>query len=154
MATLEKEQLDEFLKDSNLIGTLATLDRDGRPYQVPVWYEWDGTYLWIVSKPRAEYVENLRRNPNLSVCIARGQLPYVRVSIQGEGTLIETGRDWIPMGRRMATRYLGSEEGNAYIDKTQNWKRIYIRVTPVRIISWDGGATGHAWGKKYIEKTG
>ena len=41
----------------------------------------------------------------------------------------------------------------AYIDKTKHWRRVYIRITPTRMKSWDGGATGHAWGARYIERT-
>jgi PPOX class probable F420-dependent enzyme len=151
MAVLSKPRLNRFLKGSNLIATLATLDREGRPYLVPVWYEWDGTHLWVVSKPKAEYVENLRRNPQAAVSVATREIPYVRVYMQGPARLIKTGKDWLPMGRRMAARYLGRTQGRAYIAKSKDWTRIYIRIKPVRIVSWDGGATGHEWGKKYIQ---
>lgn len=151
MATLGKAALDAFLQTSSIVAILATVDRYGRPYQVPVWYEWDGTNLWIVSKPRAEYVVNLRRNAKVSVCIATQSLPYVRVLIQGRAALVDTAQDWWPMGYRMAERYLGEHEGHAYIDKTKHWKRVYIRVTPTIMKSWDGGASGHAWGRRYIE---
>jgi len=153
MSVLSKARLDRFLRSSSIIAILGTLDRHGRPYLVPVWYEWDGSYLWVVSKPRAEYVANVRRNPRAAVCIARPVLPYVRVSIQGRARLIKTSKDWLPMGRRMARRYLGKKEGHAYIEKTKDWARIYIRIKPVRIISWDGGKSGHAWGRRYIQRT-
>ena len=152
MATLSKPDLDRFLQESAVLAILGTLDGHGRPYLVPVWYEWDGVHLWIVSKPRAEYVKNLERDPHASVCIARPQLPYVRVLMQGCANLIPTEQEWLPMGHRLAERYLGKQEGDAYIDKTKSWKRVFIRLKPDRIISWDGGASGHAWGKKYIER--
>lgn len=151
MATFDKPRLDRFLQESKLIAILATLDGRECPYQVPVWYEWDGTYLWIVSKPRARYVRHIEKNPRVAVCIATATLPYVRVLIQGRARLIEADTDWLPMGYRMAKRYLGAREGRAYIDKTKDWKRVYIRVKPTRVLSWDGGASGHEWGKKYIQ---
>ena len=152
MATLDKPRLDEFLQGSSIIAILATLDRRQRPYLIPVWYEWDGSAIWIISKPRAEYVKNLKRNAYAAVSIATSTLPYVRVLIQGRAQLIETDQDWLPMGFRMAERYLGKKEGRAYIDKTKDWKRLYIKLKPTRILSWDGGASGHAWGKKYIQR--
>jgi PPOX class probable F420-dependent enzyme len=153
VSTLSKPDLDAFLQTTSIVAILATIDAEGTPYQVPVWYEWDGTHLWIVSKPRAEYVLNLKRNPTVSVCIATQTLPYVRVLVQGTATLIDTDDDWLPMGYRMAERYLGKQEGDAYIDKTKHWRRVYIRISPTRMKSWDGGATGHAWGARYIEPT-
>ena len=151
MATLDKERLDEFLQKSKIIATFATLDGKQRPYMVPVWYEWDGTSIWIISKPRAEYVKNLKKHPWAGISIATSTLPYVRVYMQGRARLIETDKDWLPMGFRMAERYLGRKEGRSYIEKTKDWKRVYIRLKPTRIVSWDGGATGHAWGNKYIQ---
>jgi nitroimidazol reductase NimA-like FMN-containing flavoprotein (pyridoxamine 5'-phosphate oxidase superfamily) len=153
VATLSKPRLDEFLQGSSIIATLATLDRRQRPYLVPVWYEWDGSAIWIISKPRAEYVKNLKRNAHGAVSIATSRLPYVRVFIQGRAQLIETDKDWLSMGFRMAERYLGKKEGRAYIDKTKNWRRLYIKLRPTRILSWDGGVSGHVWGKKYIQTT-
>lgn len=151
MAVFTKPQLDRFLRQTNIIATLATLDVQGRPYLVPVWYEWDGTYLWIISKPRAEYVENLRKNPYAGVSIATQKLPYMRVFMQGRVRLIDTAKEWLPMGRRMAARYLGRADGYSYINKTRDWTRIYLRLKPARIVSWDGGVEGHDWGKRYIE---
>ncbi len=151
MATLPKVELDRFLEQSDIIATLATLDETKAPYQVPVWYEWDGQSLWIISKPRARYVTHVRRDPRVAVCIARSKLPYVRVLIQGTAELVPTDLEWLPMGHRMADRYLGKPRGAAYIEKTKHWKRIYIRVEPTEILSWDGGASGHEWGEHYVE---
>ena len=153
VGSLATADLDTFLRTTPMIAVLATLDAEGSPYQVPVWYDWDGTHLWIVSKPRAEYILNLRRNPVAAVCIATQTLPYVRILIQGTADLIDTDDGWLPMGYRMAERFLGKQEGDAYIEKTKHWKRVFIRITPTRVKSWDGGSTGHAWGKPYIERT-
>ncbi len=153
MAELSKRDLDAFLQKTSIVAILATLDGRGRPYQVPVWYEWDGTYCWVVSKPLADYVKNLRKNPVASLCVATQTLPYVRVLIQGKVKLIETELDWLPMGYRMGERYLGKKKGRAYIDKTREWKRIFLRIKPDRIRSWDGGASGHAWGERYVQRT-
>jgi len=153
VGTLSAADLAKFLQTTSAIAVLATLDADGSPYQVPVWCDWDGTHLWIVSKPRAEYVQNLKRNPVAAVCVATQTLPYLRVLIQGTADLIDTDDEGLPMGYRMAERYLGKQEGDAYIEKTRHWKRVFIRITPTRVKSWDGGASGHAWGKAYIERT-
>lgn len=153
MGTLAKPDLDAFLEGSSIVAVLCTLDPDGWPYQVPVWYEWDRSHLWIVSKPKARYVGNLRRDPRASVCIATQQLPYVRVLFQGRIDLLDTDQEWVPMGERMAERYLGPEEGPAYIEKTRRWKRVFLRLAPERIRSWDGGASGHEWGERFVERS-
>ena len=154
MTSLNKDALDRFLCDSALIALLATLEDNGTIYQVPVWYEWDGACVWIVSKPKAHYIANLRGDPRSTVSVATQHPPYVRAMIQGEAELIEADEEWLAMGFRMAERYLGREAGRAYIEKTRTWKRIFIRIRPTRIRSWDGGATGHEWGRYSIESPG
>ena len=77
VSTLGTADRDAFLHTTPMIAVLATLDAEGSPYQVPVWYDWDGRCFWIVSKPRAENVLNLQRNPVAAIDIATQTLPYV-----------------------------------------------------------------------------
>ena len=151
MGVLSRDRLDIFLKDSSIVGILATIDSAGEPYLVPIWFEWDGSSVWMVSKPKARYVDHIKNNSKVSICIAKAELPYVRAVLAGPAELIETDRDWLPMGYRMAERYIGGDSGQAYIDKTAGWKRVFIRLTPDKISSWDGGAEGHDWGKRFVE---
>jgi nitroimidazol reductase NimA-like FMN-containing flavoprotein (pyridoxamine 5'-phosphate oxidase superfamily) len=39
---------------------LSSVQADGRPHLVPVWFHWDGERIVAFSKPNARKVENLR----------------------------------------------------------------------------------------------
>jgi len=51
-----------------LIGWLTTVDPDGTPQPVPVWFLWDGARSVLVySKPGTPKLRNLERNPRVSL---------------------------------------------------------------------------------------
>ena len=59
MAALNAAEAHDFLVDGGRIAKLGTL-REGWPYVSPVWYEWDGAAFWIIGKPRAHFVTNVK----------------------------------------------------------------------------------------------
>ena len=60
----------ESIVDSNRFMTLATADRDGRPWASPVWYApvGYGSFLWV-SSPEAKHSRNLAVRPELAIVI-------------------------------------------------------------------------------------
>ncbi|MEA2651691.1 MAG: hypothetical protein QOI85_1412 [Chloroflexota bacterium] len=48
---------------------LSSVQADGRPHLVPVWFHWDGDQIVAFSKPRARKVENLRDEPRVMLAI-------------------------------------------------------------------------------------
>ena len=56
--------------DSNVFMTLATADRDGKPWASPVWYAHAGytDFLWV-SRPDARHSRNLAARPELGIVI-------------------------------------------------------------------------------------
>jgi PPOX class probable F420-dependent enzyme len=48
---------------------LSSVQRDGRPHLVPVWFHWDGAQIVAFSKPNARKVENLRDDPRVMLAI-------------------------------------------------------------------------------------
>jgi PPOX class probable F420-dependent enzyme len=48
---------------------LGSVQRDGRPHVVPVWFHWDGDCIVAFSKPNARKVDNLRDQPNVMLAV-------------------------------------------------------------------------------------
>src|SRR5690349_21142203 len=94
-----------FLDDVH-IGTLATVNRQGIPSQVLVWYILDGDDI-LVSTPAKSYkVRNLRSNPWASLSVSEGPR---YVAVRGRTTMDEDVERGIALYRQIATRYLGDE---------------------------------------------
>jgi len=48
---------------------LSSVQPDGRPHLVPVWFHWDGDRIVAFSKPNARKVGNLRGRPNVMLAV-------------------------------------------------------------------------------------
>ena len=48
---------------------LSSVQRDGRPHLVPVWFHWDGECIVAFSKPHARKVDNLRDEPRVMLAV-------------------------------------------------------------------------------------
>ena len=59
--SMTREQRDAFLREIR-IGTLCTLNADGSPNALPLWYEWDGEKLRMFSMEDTGKVRRLRKD--------------------------------------------------------------------------------------------
>ena len=48
---------------------MSSVQRDGRPHLVPVWFHWDGEQIVAFSKPHARKVDNLRDEPRVMLAV-------------------------------------------------------------------------------------
>lgn len=132
------EELDDFLTSGRLFAKIATVNEDGVPTISPVWYTWDGESFLIVTKERTGLVKNLRRDPRCGLLVDNYELPYARVSVQGDVEFLGEEFDYIPPMRDMVLRYLGPE-GMEYAESTFDFPRVPIKIWPRKLASWNGG---------------
>lgn len=137
MPPMSPQETDHFLREGAWIAKLGTLLADGWPYVTPVWYEWDGKHFWVIGKPLAQYVQNVKRDPRISLVIDKHEFPYVRVNVLGNGEVVteEWAQRWIDMGNRMSLRYVG-KAGMKYADERLKYGISVIRITPKRMNTW------------------
>lgn len=144
--------MEEFLKGPN-IAKIAVLKEDGSPFVVPVWYEWDGKYVYIVGRKRSQWVQHIRRDNRVCVLIDENTIPLRKVIFEGKAEIV--GTDWIEIGKRMVNRYFGPEIGPSYLEGTLDQPRWVIRIKPEKITSWivppqfSGGK--ESWHPRYYE---
>lgn len=130
------DELHDFLTNTRIFAKVATTSPDGWPHVNPVWYEYENGTLYIITKELAGLTQNLRRDPRTSILIENPEPPYKRVLIKGRAAFVDEA--WVERARRMVLRYLG-EGGLDYFEATLNLPRVTIRVTPLKLTSWNGG---------------
>jgi PPOX class probable F420-dependent enzyme len=126
---------------------LGTLTADGYPCITPVWYEYDGERFTIIGRERSAWVEHIRRDPRVGLCIDDPDGDHRRVLAQGRAEIVEgpsVRGPWLEVARRMAARYMGDQRGAAYMERTLDFPRYTIRVRPERMTTWRGG-----WARRY-----
>ncbi len=133
---MTKEEIDKFLAEPN-IAKVATVKKDGAPFVVPVWYDWDGKNCYLVGRKRAGWVKNLSREARVTVLIDGANPPYPKVIIEGKAKIVgDELEDWIEIGKRMVKKYYGPNAGMSYLEGSIDQPRKTIRVKPKVITSW------------------
>jgi PPOX class probable F420-dependent enzyme len=129
---LSLEELDGFLEES-VVAVLATLRKDGSVLLSPVWHEWrDGGFnVWT----GAEDVKtrHLRRDPRASIVVAESEPPLRGVEVRCVAGIVVDGA--LETAIRIASRYIGPDEGAAYVGPARD--HVIIRLDPGDLRIWD-----------------
>lgn len=67
-AASPRRDAQEALREDAVVW-ISSIQRDGRPHLVPVWFHWDGERIVAFSKPHARKVENLRDHPDVMLAV-------------------------------------------------------------------------------------
>ena len=86
---------DAFLREVR-IGTLCTLNEDGSPNALPLWYEWDGEKARMFSMRDTGKVTRLRRDPRACLSVADPVgAPEAWVTVEGTIEIFDRGRQGV-----------------------------------------------------------
>lgn len=132
---------DAFLAQPILARIATANPKTLQPHVVPVWYGWDGASLWFNTFRSSRKVNDLLKNPAISIVIDTAT-PFDNLSaviLEGKAEIVDLPRPeleekitWI------YTRYLGPE--GVKDSEPQSWikdpESILIRLTPTWVKSW------------------
>jgi PPOX class probable F420-dependent enzyme len=122
------------LLEAPKVATLATYRRDGSVLLSPVWHEWRARGFTVHLGAGGINARLLRRDPRASIVVYDDVPPYAGVELRGTGRLTSEGEREVL--RRIAVRYLGEREGNAYADAA-TWEGVMLRLEPGELRVWD-----------------
>ena len=113
------------------IGILATLRRNAGPQLTPVNYAYeDGRFLISVTRERVKY-KNVKRNPNVSLCILRAEWrPYVTVY----GRAVVEEEDIVEGTAVIARRMRDGPLPDSFEELLRRQGRVLIIMTPERFV--------------------
>ena len=134
---MSRAEREEFLAGLH-VGVLGVASADGGgPLTVPVWYSYRPGGLVSMSTARdSRKARAVAAAGRLSLCAQDERPPYKYVTVEGPAVIEEISED---ERRELARRYLGQEEGDAYIASVPDSDEVVIRITPERWLSADFG---------------
>jgi pyridoxamine 5'-phosphate oxidase-like protein len=135
---MTSEELTQFLAAERTC-RVATVGKDG-PHATPLWFGWDGEYLWLYSIVKSQRWTDLQRDPRIGVVIDSGveYLELRGVEITGTVEVVgEVPRSGEPNDALagiepvFARKYMGGDQ--MFHDGRHAW----LRVKPNKIATWD-----------------
>jgi PPOX class probable F420-dependent enzyme len=158
---LTQAEVDTFLDERGHLLRLATVDADGMPRVVPIWFIRQGEDILFTPRGPSVFLANIRRDPRVGLSIDEDPLPYRKVTVQGIARIVhDVGEDdaWRDLYRAIAKRYVDDDAADAYVDGTVDQPRALIGVTlaepPSKVSTWrmpveDEDPTG-IWHRRYF----
>ena len=139
----------EYLESSHTI-ILTTLDRQGYPHSVAMWYavEPDGAVVMTTFR-KAQKVRNVERDPRCALLVESGRT-YEELKgllIRGRASVEQDEEKVLDVLEKVHAKYgmPGSADGMREAMRGQARKRVMIRIRPERVSSWDHGKLGGAY---------
>jgi PPOX class probable F420-dependent enzyme len=95
-------------------GKLATVRADGRPHVAPIWFVLKDNELIFTTWHETVKAANLRHNHHVAVCVDDQQPPFAFVIVEGLALVDEDAADLKQWTTRLAARYMGEEQAEAF----------------------------------------
>lgn len=131
------EQAEVFLHEPQ-VAVLATVDRQGRPHAMPIWYLYEDGVVVMSAERGSQKQRNIERNPSATLVLDQRETPYYALMVRGTAAI---GPPLAPeQHQRLAIRYLGEEAGRRYAERTIGHDTISIRLTPEDWFEFHGQA--------------
>lgn len=138
----ERKALIEAILAEPVLARLATSNpKTMQPHVVPVWFLWDGEFIWVSSFVNTRKISELKNNPRGAILIETRQPDNKLqvVLIEGMVELVTEPHEVVSaVSSQIYERYLGVEgvkdpEPQSWLNSPEN---LLIKLTPKRIISW------------------
>ena len=143
-APMTREEREQFLAATH-VGILSVNQPGRGPLAVPLWYLYEpGGDIVVVTRPETRKARLIAPGTFVAFLVQAEELPPKYVSLEGRivsVTPAEVDRDVRPL----ASKYLGPEVGNGYIDATRpdgRTNEIVVRIRPERWFSRDFAKPG------------
>ena len=135
-ASLAEPAIQQFLRDKDVV-ILATLQKNGAPLAMPMWFLADPTYLYMISVANTQKVRNLRRDPRVCVVAESGTRgAEIRgVTIQGRVEFLEHPEEYQPVVTWQLQKY-APHLAALWKGTTMPPDRVVWRIIPEAVHSW------------------
>jgi PPOX class probable F420-dependent enzyme len=135
MANLSDPALQRFL-DTKKVVVLATLQGDGAPLAMAMWFLHDADAITMISVGDLQKVRNLQRDPRVCVVAEADDAAGIRgATIQGRAEFLTD----TPQRRALVERFLKKYDPQLekyWSGRTMPPNRVMFRITPSKVLTW------------------
>ena len=143
MPKLTSEEVEQFFEEPGHLARIGTVDNDGMPRVVPLWFIIRDGQLLFTPRTPALIWRNLQRDPRVGISIDEESHPWRKVTVQGVVEVVHhPGNDdeWRDLYRAIARRYVPDGAADDYVDGTDDQPRALCAVNlssaDTRLTTW------------------
>ena len=136
---LNAAPVQEFLATKEVV-VLATVQADGAPLAMPMWFLHDPAALTMLSVDNLQKVRNLRRDPRVCVVAESANATGGEgrgVAVQGRAEFLADGPERRALVDRFHAKYPGLQV--LWGGRVMPPSRVMFRIVPERVRSWGLG---------------
>ena len=127
--------VQEYLSDAE-VAVLATVNPDGSPLAIPMWFVHDNEFVVMVSQANDMKVRNMRRDPRVCFVVESGSGSNIAcLIVQGRVTFVMSEADRDREGARFIDKY-GIEMEERWEGHAVPESRALFLMRPYRIKVW------------------
>lgn len=136
MSEMTKDEIKKFLLQGTFTGKLGTINKDGTPHVVPIWYTVDEEDKIIFNTgDKSVKAKNIRRDNRVRLCIDDQTPLFSFVTIDGIAELISSEpSELYKWAKIIAARYMGNDMSEVYGRRNSAEGELLIKIKPVRVI--------------------
>jgi len=127
------DEYKSFLAYGTRTANLATVRNDKGPHVVPIWFALDGDDSIFTTARTSVKGQAIIRDERVSLCVDDEEPPFTFTLI--EGTATEDTEDLLRWATRIAARYVGEEQAEAFGRRNAIEGELLVRVTPTNVVT-------------------
>jgi len=133
---MTNDEIKDFLLKGTYTGKLGTINKDGTPHVVPIWYTVDEQDN-IIFNTGGESVKakNIRRDNRVRLCVDDQAPLFSFVIIDGIAQIERDESSKIyKWAKIIAARYMGDDKSEAYGRRNSGEGEVLVRIKPIRTV--------------------
>ncbi len=135
MKEMDENEIIDFLMEGTRTGKLSTVQKDGSPHVAPIGFVWTEGKIIFGTGDSSVKAKNMRRNPQVSICVDDESPPYAFVIIQGTAKFSDNQKDILKWNTILGGRYMGEKLAEVYGKRNSVEGSLLVEVTPTKMIS-------------------
>jgi PPOX class probable F420-dependent enzyme len=124
-----------FVAQGTRTATVSTVRADGSPHSAPVWFVLDGDDIVFSTGKETVKGRNLAREDRVSLCVDDARPPFSFVVLQGRATLSEDLPEMQAWAIRIAARYMGEDQAEAFGKRNAVPGELLVRVRIDKVVA-------------------
>ncbi|HYY71757.1 MAG TPA: PPOX class F420-dependent oxidoreductase [Nitrososphaeraceae archaeon] len=136
MSEMTKDEIRNFLLQGTFTGKLGTINKNGSPHIVPIWFTLDNKdHILFTTGDTSVKAKNIQRDNRVRLCID-DQVPlFSFVTIDGIAEIISNKPTEIyKWAKIIAARYMGNDKAEEYGKRNSSEGEFLIKIKPTKVI--------------------